>query len=79
VQGLYFLHPQKKLPDRKQFDYVTIDDTPMRQTARGNGKPITEMIRVLDDIEMRLLEQCPYPYADIAMVRNLRKRIMGEW
>lgn len=72
-------NPKKKLPDRKEFDYVTIDYFPTRQPTRGSGKSTAEMIRVLDDIEMRLLEQWPYPYADIALIRRLRAHIYGEW
>lgn len=71
--------PQKKLPDRKQFDYVTIDYFPEQQPARGSGKSTTELIRVLDDIEMRLLKQCHYPYADLALIRRIRAHIYGEW
>ncbi len=70
---------QKKLPDRKQFDYATIDYFPAQQPARGSGKSTTELIRVLDDIEQRMVEQFPYPYADIDMVRRMRRSLLGDF
>lgn len=71
--------PDRKPDTGQDFQLIVIDDVPMLRMARMNGKPTVSAIRLLDEIEKRLLKQCPYPYADIALIRQMRVQIYGEW